>query len=371
MHFGDLAASRIVEFQGQGPNSMTSITLSSELAARARAADTLWLVTGAAGFIGSNIVQTLLDLGCRVRGIDNFSTGSRANLDEIAQMVGRAKWANMDFVEADIRDRVACERAVADAGIVLHQAALGSVPRSIDEPITTNDVNVGGFVNMLDMARRANARFVYAASSSTYGDEPNLPKIEDRIGRPLSPYAVTKAVNEIYAEVFSRTYQYHAIGLRYFNVFGARQSPYGPYSAVIPAWVQAMLSGVPIKINGDGETSRDFTYVGNVVQANLLAALTEKPAKAEVFNVATEARTSLNQLVELIRDALRDVGVTYSLAPQHGAERAGDVRHSLASVAKARDWLGYAPTHDLQAGLAAAMPWYAETLSKRNDNEKQ
>lgn len=344
---------------------MTSIELSPALAARASAADTLWLVTGAAGFIGSNIVETLIRLGCRVRGLDNFATGFHANLDEVARAVGPAAWARMEVVEADIRDRDACTAAVAGAGIVLHQAALGSVPRSVDDPITSNEVNVGGFINMLDASRRAGARFVYAASSSTYGDEPSLPKIEQRIGRPLSPYAVTKAVNEIYAEVFARTYGYRATGLRYFNVFGARQSPNGAYAAVIPAWVQAMIADQPLLINGDGETSRDFTYVGNVVQANLLAALVDEPSSADVYNVATEARTSLNQLVELLREALAELGVRYLRAPDHGPERIGDVRHSLASVAKARDRLGYAPTHDLKAGLAAAMPWYVAALSEK------
>lgn len=341
------------------------IELDPALEARVRERHELWLVTGGAGFIGSNLVETLLRLGRRVRVLDNYATGFRANIDQALAASG-ADPALLEILEGDIRDRETCVAACRDVGRVLHQAALGSVPRSIDDPITTNDVNVGGFVNMIDAARRAGARFVYAASSSTYGDEPNLPKVEERIGRPLSPYAVSKLVDEIYAEVFARTYGFASAGLRYFNVFGPRQSPNGAYAAVIPKWVGAMIAGDPVRINGDGETSRDFTYVGNVVQANLLAALCEPNAGAHVYNVAAEARTSLNTLFAALRDGLSAEGIRYDLPAVHQAERQGDVRHSLASVEKARRELGYAPREDLAAGLALTMPWYVEHLSVRD-----
>lgn len=331
-----------------------------------RANEGLWLVTGAAGFIGSNIVEALLRLGQRVRALDNFATGHPHNLDEVREQVGRDAWARFDFIEGDIRDPATCRAACRGVSHVLHQAALGSVPRSIDDPLTTNEVNVSGFVNMLDAARREgdNVRFVYAASSSTYGDEPNLPKIEDRIGRPLSPYAATKAFNEVYADVFRRSYGMRAIGLRYFNVFGPRQDPNGAYAAVIPLWVKAMIAGGELRINGDGETSRDFCFVANAVQANIRAALAPENAWGEVYNIAVGQRTSLNDLYRAIGEALAERGVTTDASIVHGPARVGDVRHSLADVGKAERLLGYQPTHDLRAGLCDAMPWYIDLVRK-------
>jgi UDP-N-acetylglucosamine 4-epimerase len=328
-----------------------------DLAARPRR----WLVTGSAGFIGSHLAQRLLELGQSVVGLDNFATGHRANLDEIAAAVTPGQWRRHRFVEADIRDLAACRAACEGVDVVLHQAALGSVPRSLADPLATNGANVDGFLNLLVAARDAGvARFVYAASSSTYGDEPTLPKVEDRIGRPLSPYAVTKLVNELYADVFGRCYGTQTIGLRYFNVFGPRQDPEGAYAAVIPRWVRAMLIGDEVAINGDGETSRDFCYIDNVVQANLLAATTGDPAAVnQVYNVAVDGRTSLNRLFELLRDALAErVPAAREIRPVHRDFRPGDVRHSQADIAKARRLLGYAPTHTLATGIRAAMPWY-------------
>ena len=318
-----------------------------------------WLVTGAAGFIGSNLVETLLSLGQDVRGLDNFATGHRRNLREVEERVGEAAWSRFTFHEADIRDANACAKAVDGVDYVLHQAALGSVPRSVKDPKTTNDVNVSGFLSMLDAARVAGVRrFVYAASSSTYGDEPNLPKREERIGNPLSPYAVTKLVNELYASVYSRTYGFHSIGLRYFNAFGPRQDPDGAYAAVIPKWVAAMLAGDDVQINGDGETSRDFCYVGNVVQANLRAALRGELATSEVYNVAVGGRTTLNDLFSIIQAGLATHGIHYEKTPTYQPFRAGDVRHSQADVAKAERELGFTGLFDLRKGMAEALPWY-------------
>lgn len=320
-----------------------------------------WLVTGAAGFIGSNLIEALLSAGQHVRGLDNFSTGYRRNLDEVRRLVGEAAWARFEFVEGDIRDPATCDAAVRDMRFVLHQAALGSVPRSIADPLTTNAVNIDGFLNMLDAARRGGIEhMVFAASSSTYGDEPALPKVEDRIGNPLSPYAVTKLVNELYAGVYARSYGFHATGLRYFNVFGARQDPDGAYAAVIPRWAAAMIKDEAITINGDGETSRDFCYVANAVQANIRAALATGPARGQVYNVAFGQRTSLNALFGHIRDALAPFQVRYTGAPQHGPFRPGDVRHSLADISRASTYLAYAPSHDILSGLTEAMPWYVE-----------
>lgn len=339
------------------------------LAERLKAQRGRWLVTGAAGFIGSNIVEALLRLGQRVRALDNFATGHRRNLDEVRAAVGEASWSRFEFVEGDIRDPETCRGACRDVDLILHQAALGSVPRSIEDPITTNAVNVSGFVNMLDAARRegGDVRFVYAASSSTYGDEPNLPKIEDRIGRPLSPYAATKAFNEVYADVFRRSYGQRAIGLRYFNVFGPRQDPHGAYAAVIPLWVRAMIAGDSLHINGDGETSRDFCFVDNAVQANIRAALAPDDAWGEVYNIAVGHRTSLNDLHRAIDGALAEQGVRASAAIVHRPARAGDVRHSLADIGKAASRLGYRPTHDLPAGLRDAMPWYIDLVRKETE----
>jgi UDP-N-acetylglucosamine/UDP-N-acetylgalactosamine 4-epimerase len=320
-----------------------------------------WLITGAAGFIGSNLLQTLLELGQQVVGFDNFATGHRRNLEEVERNVEPDQWARLRFIDGDIRDPAACRQACHGVDFVLHQAALGSVPRSISDPITTNSVNVGGFLEMLVAARTAGVkRFVYAASSSTYGDHPGLPKVESEIGKPLSPYAVTKYANELYADVFASSYGFPSIGLRYFNVFGARQDPNGPYAAVIPKWIAAMIHNEPVYINGDGETSRDFCYVANAVQANLLAAATtDLAAVNQVYNVAVGQRTSLNELFERLRTGLapRYSHLTVS-KPTYRDFRAGDVRHSLADISKANRLLGYAPTHAVSNGLAEAMEWY-------------
>lgn len=317
-----------------------------------------WLVTGAAGFIGSNLVECLLSANQDVVGLDNFATGYQRNLDEAA---AAADFGRLRMITADIRDRDACRAAVDGVDIVLHQAALGSVPRSMADPLTSHDVNVTGFLNMLDAARQARIeRFVYAASSSTYGDEPNLPKVEERIGSPLSPYAATKYANEVYAAAYAKAYGIRAIGLRYFNVFGPRQDPEGAYAAVIPKWVRAMLRDEEVIINGDGETSRDFCFVANAVQANIRAAFAPEEGFGEVYNVAAGARTSLNDLFGLIRSGLGEHQVHYSREPIHGDYRPGDVRHSLADIGKAKRLLGYVPAFDIAAGITQALPWYIE-----------
>lgn len=318
-----------------------------------------WLVSGAAGFIGSHLVETLLRAGQSVRGLDNFSTGHRSNLEDIRQKVGADAWARFTFVEADIRDRQACIAAVDGVDYVLHQAALGSVPRSIADPLTSHDVNTTGFANVIDAARQAETKgFVYASSSSVYGDEPNLPKVEERTGRVLSPYALTKLHNELYAEVYQRSYGFGSIGLRYFNVFGPRQDPDGAYAAVIPRWTAAMIGGDEVVINGDGETSRDFCFVANAVQANLRAALFGPAGEAVALNVAVGDRTSLNQLFGLLRDGLAGQGIGYDRAPAYADFRAGDVRHSLADIGAAERLIGYRPTHRISEGLSEALPWY-------------
>jgi UDP-N-acetylglucosamine 4-epimerase len=323
------------------------------------AAPRRWLVTGCAGFIGSNLIEALLKLDQRVVGLDNFATGYQHNLDEVRAAVSAKQWSNFRFVQGDIREAVTCAQAVAGAEFVLHQAALGSVPRSLVDPVTTNDVNISGFLKMLVAARDAKVQsFVYAASSSTYGDHPALPKVEDQIGKPLSPYAVTKYVNELYADVFARSYGFKAIGLRYFNVFGKRQDPDGAYAAVIPKWIAAMLAGGVVSVNGDGETSRDFCFVDNAVQANILAALAVDEGTNQVYNVAVNARTSLNVLHKNLVSTLAENGVPYEMAPSYRDFRAGDVRHSQADISKAQRLLGYQPTHTLIQGLQAAMPWY-------------
>jgi UDP-N-acetylglucosamine 4-epimerase len=325
-----------------------------------------WLVTGTAGFIGSNLLHSLLKLDQHVVGLDNFATGHRANLQEIEGALTPDQWRRFGFIEGDIRDPDACRRACDGVDFVLHQAALGSVPRSVADPITTNSVNVGGFLEMLAAARSAGVkRFVYAASSSTYGDHPGLPKVESLIGKPLSPYAVTKLANELYAEVFSSTYGFSSIGLRYFNIFGARQDPNGPYAAVIPKWIAAMIHDEPVDINGDGETSRDFCYVANAVQANLLAAtITDPAALNQVYNVAVGQRTSLNELFEILRAMLAPrFAHLASFKPIYREFRAGDVRHSLADISKAGRLLGYSPTHVIGDGLSEAMGWYLAHLS--------
>jgi UDP-N-acetylglucosamine 4-epimerase len=381
-----------------------------------------WLITGVAGFIGSNLLETLLKLNQRVVGLDNFATGHQRNLDEVQSLVSAEQWANFNFIQGDIRNLDDCKRAMtftpslregeadsdrhcekpltasearqevdaaiqkcpslreggADAAIqcypveyVLHQAALGSVPRSVEDPITTNSVNIDGFLNMLVAARDAKVkRFVYAASSSTYGDHPDLPKVEDKIGKPLSPYAVTKLVNELYADVFARTYGFNTIGLRYFNVFGPRQDPNGAYAAVIPKWIASMIKGEPVYINGDGETSRDFCFIENVRQINLLAATSENPeATNQVYNVAVGDRTTLNQLYEqLILNLLPSYPHLQGTKPVYRDFRAGDVRHSLADIGKAATLLGYQPTHRIGEGLKVAMDWYIQSSAT---NSKQ
>ena len=332
--------------------------------ARLREAPKKWLVTGAAGFIGSNLVETLLKNGQQVVGLDSCITGFMANLEMVRRAVGEEAWASFSFIAGDIRDLRTCMEACAGVDYVLHQAALGSVPRSIENPLLTNGCNVTGFLNMLVAARDDKVKsFVYAASSSTYGDEPSMPKVEDRIGTPLSPYAVTKYVNELYAKVFQTSYGLRSIGLRYFNVFGQRQSPKGAYAAVIPLWFASLLKNEPVYINGDGETSRDFCYIDNCVQANILAAAAERDdAFGEVYNVAFGARTTLNELFGAIRDEVVRFNPAVEAKAVYRDFRAGDVRHSLADIGKARALLGYDPKDDVHAGLRKAAAWYAENL---------
>ena len=319
-----------------------------------------WLITGVAGFIGSNLLETLLKLNQNVVGLDNFATGHQHNLDEVQSLVKPGQWANFKFYEGDIRNFADCQKACAGVDYVLHEAALGSVPRSIADPITTNAANITGFLNMLTAARDAKvASFTYAASSSTYGDHPALPKVEENIGKPLSPYAVTKYVNELYAEVFARTYGIKTIGLRYFNVFGKRQDPNGAYAAVIPKWTAAMIAGDNVFINGDGETSRDFCFIENTVQANILAATTQNDeAKNQVYNVAVGDRTTLNDLFNAIKAALNENGVTYTKEPVYRDFRAGDVRHSQASIEKIKSFLDYQPNYKIGSGIELAVSWY-------------
>ena len=381
-----------------------------QVQARLIAQPCTWLVTGVAGFIGSNLLEALLRLNQRVVGVDNFATGHQSNLDEVRALVTSEQWASFHFIEGDIRELADCQKAMtftpslttakkatsapatstpgaaassslrAQRGnpipvdYVLHQAALGSVPRSVADPISTNAANVTGFLNMLVAARDAKVkRFVYAASSSTYGDHPGLPKVEDVIGKPLSPYAVTKYVNELYADVFARSYGLEGIGLRYFNVFGPRQDPDGAYAAVIPKWIASMIKGAPVFINGDGETSRDFCYIANVVQANLLAATVSVVASEasqsmnpvnQVYNVAVGERTTLNELYRLLKsDLLPRYPHLQDASPTYRDFRSGDVRHSLADISKAALRLGYVPSQSVGQGLALAMPWYAQRLA--------
>ena len=354
-----------------------------------------WLITGVAGFIGSNLLETLLTLNQRVVGLDNFATGYQRNLDEVQSLVSEAQWANFNFIQGDIRNLEDCRHAMtyrhsreggnpeSPVEYVLHQAALGSVPRSLENPITTNDTNISGFLNMLVAARDAKVkRFVYAASSSTYGDHPGLPKVEDQIGKPLSPYAVTKYVNELYADVFARCYGFNAIGLRYFNVFGPRQDPDGAYAAVIPKWIASMIKNEPVFMNGDGETSRDFCFIENVRQINLLAATVSDaviPAQAgiqvnmsptnQVYNVAVGDRTTLNQLYEQLHlNLLPNYPHLQGVKPIYRDFRAGDVRHSLADITKSATLLGYQPTHRIGDGLKVAMDWYVSFIN-RNESK--
>jgi UDP-N-acetylglucosamine/UDP-N-acetylgalactosamine 4-epimerase len=328
-----------------------------------------WLVTGVAGFIGSNLLEKLLILNQKVVGLDNFDTGHQYNIDQAIQDANKATGkdlsSNFKFINGDIRDINDCKQACDGVDYVLHQAALGSVPRSIEDPINTNRANIDGFLNMLVASKDANVkRFVYAASSSTYGDHPDLPKVEDKIGSPLSPYAVTKVVNELYANVFAKTYGFKTIGLRYFNIFGKRQDPNGAYAAVIPKWVAAILNKDDVYINGDGETSRDFCYIDNTVQMNLLATMAENDeATDQVYNVALNDRTSLNQLYQMIEERLAErVDGLVKKEPIYRDFRAGDVLHSQADISKAQKLLGYEPTHRIAEGLEEAMDWYVDSL---------
>lgn len=328
-----------------------------------------WLVTGVAGFIGSNLLESLLKLEQRVVGLDNLATGYERNLEQVRDIVGERLWGNYTDIRGDIRSLADCRRACVGVDCVLHQAALGSVPRSIEDPIATHEANVTGFVNMLVAARDAKVgRFVYAASSSTYGDHPGLPKVEDEIGRPLSPYAVTKYANELYADVFARCYGLNSIGLRYFNIFGPRQDPDGAYAAVIPKWISQFMGREPVHINGDGTTSRDFCYVENAVQANLLAATSENPAAVnQIYNIAVSERTTLNELFEAARSLLEHQFTWLrDYRPQYRAFRDGDVLHSQADISKAQRLLGYAPTHRIGDGLREAMAWYVKNLPTMN-----
>ena len=351
---------------------IVTMTAYESLKKRLPAEPKTWLVTGAAGFIGSNLLEALLKLNQRVVGLDNFSTGYQRNLDAVQRLVGYEQWSRFEFIKGDIRNIDDCRRACDGVDYVLHQAALGSVPRSIEDPIATNQTNIDGFLNMLVAGRDANVkRLVYAASSSSYGDHPDLPKVEDKIGKPLSPYAVTKLVNELYADVFARSYSFRAIGLRYFNIFGRRQDPDGVYAAVIPKWISAMINNEQVYINGDGETSRDFCYIENVVQANFLAAtVINEEAVNQVYNVAFGDRTSLNQLYACLRENL---GMRFpnlkGANPIYRDYQAGDVRHSLADISKARELLGYEPIHRVTEGLKEAMGWYVDFLDPRRTLE--
>jgi UDP-N-acetylglucosamine 4-epimerase len=325
-----------------------------------------WLVTGAAGFIGSNLVEALLLLNQRVVGLDNFATGHQYNLDEVMAEISAKQWQKFKFIEGDIREYRTCETALEGVDYVLHQAALGSVPRSIAEPLTTNEANITGFLNMLQAAKESDVKsFTYAASSSTYGDHPALPKIEENIGNPLSPYAVTKYVNELYAGVYARTYGFKTIGLRYFNVFGKRQDPDSAYAAVIPRWASAMIKDEEVFIHGDGETSRDFCFIENTVQMNILAATASDAAKDQIYNVALGDRTSLNDLFSAIKDALNKNQINTKLEPIYLDFRAGDVRHSRADISKAKKALGYQPRFNILKGLDKAMPWYVLKLGRK------
>ena len=330
-----------------------------------------WLVTGVAGFIGSNLLETLLLLNQKVIGLDNFATGHQHNLDEVQSEVSSKQWHNFTFIKGDIRNFEDCQKALTidntAVDYILHQAALGSVPRSIADPILTNSANITGFVNMLTAAKDAKVTtFVYAASSSTYGDHPALPKVEENIGKPLSPYAVTKYVNELYADVFNKTYGLNTTGLRYFNVFGKRQDPDGAYAAVIPKWTAAMIENQDLFINGDGETSRDFCFVENAVQANILAATADEEGKNQVFNVALGDRTTLNELFSSLVSALSINEVSYCKQAIYQDFRAGDVRHSQADISKAKRLMGYQPEFRIQQGINKAMPWYIDFIKKQN-----
>lgn len=330
-----------------------------------------WLVTGVAGFIGSNLLEQLLILNQKVVGLDNFDTGHQHNIDQAIEDANKVTDKDLSkyfkFIDGDIRDINNCKQACNGVDYVLHQAALGSVPRSIEDPINTNRANIDGFLNMLVASKNANVkRFVYAASSSTYGDYPDLPKVEDKIGSPLSPYAVTKVANELYANVFAKTYGFKTIGLRYFNIFGKRQDPNGAYAAVIPKWVAAILNQEDVFINGDGETSRDFCYIDNTVQINLLAATTDNDeAIDQVYNVALNDRTSLNKLYQMIEEKIiqRTEGLEKK-KPIYKDFRAGDIRHSQANIDKAQALLGYQPKYPISKGMDEVVDWYIKSILK-------
>jgi UDP-N-acetylglucosamine 4-epimerase len=344
------------------PNQKTAY---DELQAALRAAPRTWLLTGVAGFIGSNLLETLLKLDQAVVGLDNFSTGRKQNLEQVQALVAPAQWARFQFQTGDIAELEDCRRVCAGIDFVLHEAALGSVPLSMEKPLACHRSNVTGFLNMLVAAREAKVkRLVYASSSAVYGDDPLMPKVESKIGRPLSPYAASKLMNEVYAQAFAQAYGFDTIGLRYFNVFGPRQDPDGAYAAVIPKWVASLLKREAVYINGDGETSRDFCFVANVVQANLLAATTTEPgASNEAYNIALGERTTLNELFGFLQTGLRErVPTLPAQKPIYRDFRPGDVRHSLADIARARQLLGYEPTHRIAEGLSLAMEWYQRNV---------
>ena len=340
------------------PNTIYDLVL-----AELRTTPQTWLITGAAGFIGSNLLETLLGLDQRVVGLDNFSTGHQKNLDEVRERLSQAQWSRFTRVEGDISDLATCHKVCSGVRFVLHQAALGSVPASMSDPVGAHRHNVTGFLNILLAARDAKVkRFVYASSSAVYGDDQQLPKTEDKIGKPLSPYAATKLMNEVYADTFARAYGLSSIGLRYFNVFGPRQDPRGSYAAVIPGWIAAFLKREPVHINGDGETTRDFCHIANVVQANILAATTTNPEAADqVYNIALGERTTLNELFDLVKKAVGDNHSTQE-KPLYRDFRPGDIRHSLADISKARKLLGFAPTCRIDEGLALSMEWYKRNV---------
>ena len=322
-----------------------------------------WLITGVAGFIGSNLLESLLELDQVVIGLDNFSTGHKSNLEDVKSCIPIKQWENFRFIEGDICDYHTCEKALDGIDYVLHQAALGSVPRSIAAPLDTNAANVSGFLNILNASKEAEVKsFTYAASSSTYGDHPDLPKKEKNIGNPLSPYAVTKYINELYASVYARNYGFNTIGLRYFNVFGKRQDPDGAYAAVIPKWISAMIRNEQVFINGDGETSRDFCFIENAIEMNILAALAGDEAKNSIYNVAVGDRTSLNVLFKALEESLSHNQVKVNSQLLYREFREGDVRHSQADISKAKTILGYNPSFDIFQGIHKAMPWYVQHL---------
>ena len=322
-----------------------------------------WLITGVAGFIGSNLLLELLQNNCKVVGIDSFITGKEENLEYVKSLVSKSQWNNFTFFNDDLRDHNLCQKVTKGIDIILHQAALGSVPRSVKDPILSSDININGFLNIIDAARLNNVnRLIYASSSSVYGDSVELPKVEDVTGNVLSPYALTKLVNEEQAKVFSRTYGIDVIGLRYFNVFGSMQDPNGEYAAVIPKWINSIMNQVPIEIFGDGNTSRDFCYIKNVIQANLLAAKTDNPnALNQIYNVAFGGRTSLNDLFNIINTTCSKFGFNYSLEPKYKDFRPGDIKHSNADISKIKKLLNYDPIYDVSKGLSETIRWYVES----------